>query len=417
MRRPERLKHLLLPLLLAGTVPCEAANETSPQARLDAVEKAIDATRQRQDEAAKLADALASELAQLQAQSVAAAESVQAHEAALSRIDLQLSALAVEERTKREALAHDRAHETALLMALARFAAAPRESIVLAPAEPVAALRGALLMGRAVSPLAAEAETLKREIAALATVRGEIETARAERRGEATALGAEDTRMSQLIARKMLLRQAAAQTAEAARKRAAALGAEAVNLRELIDRLEAERQKAAAEAERKLRPEPEAPKDMVAVTAPPPVRADPNAPRQVRPFAEARGGMVFPATGTLIRRWGAADEFGQPSRGLTFEVRPGAVVVAPFDGQVLFAGPFRGYGQILIIGHGDGYHSLLAGLDRLDSSVGQWLVAGEPIGAMPDGSGNARLYLELRHNNQPINPAPWLTTRVEKVNG
>ena len=91
--------------------------------------------------------------------------------------------------------------------------------------------------------------------------------------------------------------------------------------------------------------------------------------------------------------------------------------MAPFDGQVMFAGPFRGYGHILIIGHGDGYHSLLAGLDRVDCSVGQWLVAGEPVGAMPEGTEKPRLYLELRHNNQPINPLPWLVTHAEKVNG
>jgi murein hydrolase activator len=83
----------------------------------------------------------------------------------------------------------------------------------------------------------------------------------------------------------------------------------------------------------------------------------------------------------------------------------------------VFAGPFRGYGQILIIAHGDGYHSLLAGLDRVDSLVGQWLLAGEPVGTMADSADQPRLYLELRHNNQPINPAPWLMTRVEKVNG
>jgi septal ring factor EnvC (AmiA/AmiB activator) len=92
-------------------------------------------------------------------------------------------------------------------------------------------------------------------------------------------------------------------------------------------------------------------------------------------------------------------------------------VVAPFDGKVLFAGPFKGYGQILIIGHGDGYHSLLAGLDRVDESVGQWLVAGEPVGVMSQSSQKPRLYLELRHDGQPINPLPWLAIRDEKVNG
>jgi septal ring factor EnvC (AmiA/AmiB activator) len=71
----------------------------------------------------------------------------------------------------------------------------------------------------------------------------------------------------------------------------------------------------------------------------------------------------------------------------------------------------------LIIEHGDGYHSLLAGLERIDGVVGQWLVAGEPVGIMPSGDREAALYLELRHNGQPINPLPWLATRDDKVSG
>jgi septal ring factor EnvC (AmiA/AmiB activator) len=70
----------------------------------------------------------------------------------------------------------------------------------------------------------------------------------------------------------------------------------------------------------------------------------------------------------------------------------------------------------LIIQHSDGYHSLVAGLDRIDEAVGDWLVAGEPVGAMGSGE-KPRLYLELRHNGQPINPLPWLATRDEKVSG
>jgi septal ring factor EnvC (AmiA/AmiB activator) len=97
--------------------------------------------------------------------------------------------------------------------------------------------------------------------------------------------------------------------------------------------------------------------------------------------------------------------------------RPGGQVIAPFDGRIEFAGPFRGYGQILIIEHGDGYHSLLAGLDRIDGEVGQWLVAGEPVGVMPSDGPGPTLYLELRRHEQPINPLPWLATRDDKVSG
>jgi septal ring factor EnvC (AmiA/AmiB activator) len=71
----------------------------------------------------------------------------------------------------------------------------------------------------------------------------------------------------------------------------------------------------------------------------------------------------------------------------------------------------------LIIEHGDGYHSLLAGLDRIEGTVGQWLVAGEPVGTMPASEKKPRLYLELRHDGQPINPLPWLATHDEKVSG
>jgi septal ring factor EnvC (AmiA/AmiB activator) len=428
VRRPERFLALSIPLLLAVALPCALAREASPQARLDAVEKAIDSARQRQDEAAKLAEGLAAELAQLQAQSIAAAEAQQAHEAELTRIDEQLAALAADEQATTEALARDRAHQSELLMTLTRMAAAPRESLLLAPGEPVDALRGALVLGRIIPTLAAEADALKAEIAQLATVRDEMQAARKHQTEEKTALATEAAHVAQLMQRKAALQQSAVQTADAAGKRAVVLAGQATNLRELIERLEVERQKAEAErrqkaeaerakaeAEQKARQEAEPPKDMVAVTAPPPLK--PEGERHIRPFSEARGAMVFPVSGTLVRRWGTPDEYGQPSRGIALEARPGALVVAPFDGQVLFAGPFRGYGQILIIAHGDGYHSLLAGLDRLDSSVGQWLVAGEPVGTMADGADNPRLYLELRHNDQPINPAPWLTTRAEKVNG
>jgi septal ring factor EnvC (AmiA/AmiB activator) len=122
-------------------------------------------------------------------------------------------------------------------------------------------------------------------------------------------------------------------------------------------------------------------------------------------------------SGRLVRRYGDADELGQTNHGLVLEARPGAQVVAPFDGRIMFAGPFRGYGQILIIEHGDGYHSLLAGLERIDGAVGQWLVAGEPVAAMKTGEAKPRLYLELRRNGQPINPLPFLATREGKGTG
>jgi septal ring factor EnvC (AmiA/AmiB activator) len=240
-------------------------------------------------------------------------------------------------------------------------------------------------------------------------VRVEIDATEAEQRKERDALKGDQARIAALIERKAALQQAAQRTADESRKRQQQLAAEAGNLRDLVARADPTGGVAA--------PPPPRPADKVAVI-PPPAPSDPAKPgRPPRPFAQARGALVVPVVGALIGRYGSADPQGGVSRGLTFATRPGAEVVAPYDGRVVFAGPFRGYGQILIIGHGDGYHSLLAGLDRIESSVGQWLMAGEPVGTMAGGVDKPRLYLELRHNNQPINPLPWLTTRVEKVNG
>ena len=116
--------------------------------------------------------------------------------------------------------------------------------------------------------------------------------------------------------------------------------------------------------------------------------------------------------GRILGRYGEVSSTGLTQKGLTLETAPGAQVVAPYEGNVVYAGQFRGYGELLIIEHGEGYHSLLAGLSRIDSTIGQWVVAGEPVGVM--GRTDTRrpvLYVELRRNGQPINPLPWLAAQ------
>jgi murein hydrolase activator len=136
-----------------------------------------------------------------------------------------------------------------------------------------------------------------------------------------------------------------------------------------------------------------------------------------RPFSRAQGEMLFPARGRIVARFGQLNETSSPSKGITIQTRSGAQVVSPYDGQVVFSGPFRGYGLLLIIEHGEGYHTLLAGMARIDSAVGQRLLTGEPVGVMAESEGKPLLYVELRRNGQPVNPLPWLTARKTKVTG
>ena len=415
-------------LLLA----CTAAHaDEAPAKRLHAVEQEMDRGRTQQDELTKQADALAAELATLRADMVQAAQTEQADETTLSELERQIRSLTGEAAEKQAGLERNRAREAQLLAALARVARNPPEALAFGPETPADAIRSGLLLGAAVPQLEAEAAQLHAEIDGLARLRAEIEQKRAAAASEQQALTVQRQRLDALIRRKAGLRDQALQAAEANRQRLLALSAQASDLRDLIQRLETER-RARAEAEQRQTAEREAqhkadaeanaraetatqPAEVAQVPAQ--TERDAGRPQTIRSFAKARGAVLYPASGTLVRHFGDPNQFGIPDQGLTIEARAGAVVIAPYDGRVEFAGPFRGYGQILIIRHSDGYHSLLAGLDRIDGTVGDRVVAGEPVGTMASGDPKPRLYLELRLNGKPIDPLPWLATRDEKVSG
>jgi len=99
------------------------------------------------------------------------------------------------------------------------------------------------------------------------------------------------------------------------------------------------------------------------------------------------------------------------------ETRSAAPVVAPADGEVAFAGPFRGYGLLLILEVGDGYHVLISGLSRIDAALGTQVRKGDPVGTVDDADGKPALYVELRRQGRPIDPVPWLAATTSKVSG
>jgi len=444
--RPERLSQAAVLLLAARFLCVSAWGDETPQSKLEAVQKAAEASRQQQIEANQQAQSLAAELARLRPQEIAAAQSAQAHEAALTRLDAQMASLAKQQHDARDELARRRAEAAQIVTALIHLARNPPSGVALAEAAPVDALRAGILMSAAVPPLIDRAHVLSIQLKALADLGDQLREAEAQHRSEAAALANEQARIRDLIALKAALQQKAEQDAAANGQQLLKLAAQARDLKELIERAEAEARRreaeaearreaaAKAEADAKAKAEKEQQERLAAAAAPPPrvergtgseVQAaipaprliDPTRPAKIRPFSEAKGRMLYPAAGPIVVAYGATEPAGITSKGITLETRGAAQVVAPFDGRVVFAGPFKGYGQILIISHGDGYHSLVAGLDRIDSSVGQWLIAGEPIGVMPSGEAKPRLYLELRHDGQPINPLPWLATRDAKVKG
>ncbi|MBM3535041.1 MAG: hypothetical protein FJX60_18620 [Alphaproteobacteria bacterium] len=429
MRRTDLPLVLLVLAALAAPTHRLSAESAAPK-RLDEVERAISAERERLIEATRRSDALAREVAEIRAEQIQAARAAQAHGAEVQRLDEKLAQLTRQEDGLAAALEKRRQELSDVATALLRRARVPPEALLALPLSPRETVQGAILLNAARPEIERQAESIAADLSRLADTRAQIRDERWHREAALGALGAEEGRLDRLLKRKAALQQRAEGETERVARRMQELTSAARDLKDLIERLESERSAREAEQVRLLsslrppsKPEPPSTGSPVAAPAPsvatPPVAlALPPPAELARPFAEARGLVALPVTGRLLHRFGDPDEQSQPARGLVYESRAGAPVVAPYDGRILFAGSFRGYGLILIIEHGEGYHSLLSGLGRIDGGVGQWVLAGEPVGAMgPTTEGNPRLYLELRHQGHPINPQPWLAAGTGKVNG
>ena len=132
------------------------------------------------------------------------------------------------------------------------------------------------------------------------------------------------------------------------------------------------------------------------------------------PFANSQGLLPLPVQGEILVRFGQSDQDGMSSKGIHLETREDAQVISPCEGLILYAGPFRSYGQLLIINPGGGYHVVIAGMDRIDVQQGQYVLAGEPIAAMGSATHSGEkspkrptLYVEFRRDQQSIDPEPW----------
>ena len=145
-------------------------------------------------------------------------------------------------------------------------------------------------------------------------------------------------------------------------------------------------------------------------------------------FASAKGLLALPVNGTKIRDFGGSDGVGGVEKGISLAARPGAQVTTPCDGWVVYAGPFRSYGQLLILNAGGGYHVLIAGMERISVNIGQFVLTGEPVATMGSTSrvasilaANASqpvLYIEFRKDGTPIDPGPWwVANKGQKVRG
>src|SRR5271165_1757358 len=315
-----------------------------------------------------------------------------------------------------------------VIAALQRMGANPPPAILIKPQDMAEAVRAASLLGALIPSLKSQAEALAYDIDDLSATRESIARERDGLAQTRASLALETSRLAELIDARQKSLSSAEEALGSQEKRAADLAKEAASLKDLIARLDLEDAQRRAQAEAAHAADEQTARQIALkaedARGEEPVRLKPEVA-----FADIKGRVRLPVAGVILKAFGEPDGIGGMERGVSMSTLPRAVVSAPADGSVAFSGRYRTYGQLLIINAGGGYYVLLAGMDRINVSPGEFVLTGEPVGAMGDGStrmataaavGAAEpvLYIELRKDGTAIDPGPWWAkSDIEKARG
>lgn len=378
---------LALPALAQDDAPARTPEELE---RLRG--EIADTDRQRQADAAESAR-LAEELAAYQAEATKIAADVQRLERELTLTERRVVELGERETTLSSSLDARRDRIGPLLGALQRLRRDPPPALAVSPGDAIGAARGAMMIADIAKRLEIEARQLAAELTEIGRTRAALATERQNALARSDEIAVRRDELAALIERRQAsISDLDAGVAEAA-TRIAGLEARTADMADLMAWVEDETARGAA-----------AP---AAEAASGPVTVASRAMRRSR-FTEAKGTLAWPAAGLLAGRFGEADTTGAPAKGVTLRTRADAQVTAPVDGEIVFAGPFGGYGDLLILAPAEDYFILIGGLGRLDVLGGQHVLTGEPLGAVGAKSGGeALMYIELRRNGAPIDPLGW----------
>jgi murein hydrolase activator len=353
------------------------------------------------------------------------ASRVLAVEERIAQTQARLEPLDEREQALRTSLEQRRGVIAEILAALQRIGRRPPSGLMMRADDALQSVRSAMMLGAVLPEMRQQAEVLAADLAELVHLRQQTAAERDRLARDLFVLADERQHLSVFIEERQKRLGEAEQALSEERQRAAQLARQAENLTQLITKLE-QGLDTAARAARAARASEEAKApggrpDLAALK-------DPGRLAPAIAFASAKGTLPLPANGARIKEFGAADGLGGTEKGVSISARPGGQITAPCDGWVVYAGPFRNYGQLLILNAGGGYHVLLAGMERISVDLGQFVLTGEPVAVMGDGAQSAVakaggvsqpvLYVEFRKDGVPVDPGPWWAVNEgQKVRG
>ena len=437
--------------LLSSTAPSRGESALAPKAdasnpkdtldlsgerlELRGIEDTLDESREQKRKAEGEIATLQAERERLNQTLLDATARLRETEESAAEVERRLESSKAGEEAIVQSLRNRRALVGEVLVVLQRMGRRPPPALLARPEDILEAIRASMAIGAVLPQMRAETAALQADLTQLLRLRDDIRAQQAKLTRQKDALVSQRAALAPMIeARQEALREK--QTArDAQAERLRALAARATSIKDLIARMEGESEAArkAAQAAREADAAREAAdaalsREQRAKALATPFR-DAARLAPAAAFANLKGRLPLPTTGSTLRRFGAADGYGGSEKGLSIAARENGMVVAPSDGWVVFAGPFRSYGQLLIISAGGGYYMVLAGMSRISVNVGQFLLAGEPVASMGDGTAQTAatiaigakqpvLYVEFRKDGTSIDPGPWWArSDTRKVGG
>jgi murein hydrolase activator len=379
----------LMVVLLGNQTRSYAETPDQAEAKLGQVEQNLQDSTAKQSTIAADIDAAVKAQSEISDKLIAMAKTLDGQQQEMAKADVRVQKLESEAIVIRSDLAEKQDVLSELLAGLQRLEQNPPPALVVDPQDVLQALRGAMMFGAVVPEMRAQAEDLQSKLKRLDVIRTETQLEKKKQQDALVALQSSQVELQALQVQKKSFALMAANDLEAEKQRSMELAKQAKSLKQLLASLEAAKLKS------------------VALTGPSMV------------FSQSRGKLEYPVQGDIIKQFGEDNGLGRPLDGLAVATVSGLNVISPIDGKVEFAGPFRSYGQLLILNAGEGYLILLAGMKQISAEIGQSVKAGEPVGVMGEGPSsmaligglaeNARsvLYVEFRKNSEPVDPSPW----------
>ncbi len=395
-------------------------------------EQELEAAREQQRKGAELQQKLKADIAaigqdrsKLNQQLIDIAAGVRTVETRIVDAEARLRPLDAREQQIRASLDSRRSEIVEVLAALQRAGRRTPPALLVRPEDALQSLRTAMLLGAVVPELRGRAEKLSSDLGELVALRKTIATERDALARDRDKSKDDQVRLAALVDERQRKQSAIEKDMEAEGARAITLSKQVDSLQGLIAKMEQDLKSAAkAAATASMQGAPAAPNGKPNLGG----LKDPARLSPAIAFASAKGLLAFPVNGSRIRDFGGSDGAGGAEKGISLATRAGAQVTTPCDGWVVYAGPFRSYGQLLLLNAGGGYHVLIAGMERISVNIGQFVLTGEPVATMGSTSLVASilattasqpvLYVEFRKDGTPIDPGPWWAANEgEKVRG